>query len=70
VKPYHAWDGYNKPSVLLPLEDEGALLHFLGRQKLEQTLKGRIRQAVLKTAIHTGVWRQMASEYIFLVGKG
>jgi SAM-dependent methyltransferase len=70
VKPYHAWDGYNKPSVLLPLEDEGALLHFLGRQKLEQTFKGRIRQAVLKTAIHTGVWRQMASEYIFLVGKG
>jgi SAM-dependent methyltransferase len=69
VKPYHAWDGYNKPSVLLPLDEKPALLHFLGRLGLDASAKGRLKLAVLKQVIRSGLWAQMASEYIFLVGK-
>src|SRR6185369_16609776 len=70
VKPYHAWDGYNKPSVLLPLEDKSALLHFLRRLGLDQSRKGRLKQAVLEKVIRCGLWPQVASEYVFLVEKG
>ena len=69
VKPYHAWDGYNKPSVLLPLDDKHALLHFLGRLGLQEFAKGRLKHAVIKQVIRSGLWAQVASEYIFLVGK-
>ena len=70
VTPYHAWDGYNKPSVLLPLDDKAALLQFVERLGLRVSAKARIKHAIMKAAIRSGLWAQMASEYVFLVKKG
>jgi SAM-dependent methyltransferase len=81
VKPYHAWDGYNKPSVLLPLDDKRALTYFLGRFDLQHSTTGplkfgflkkltaRAKYTFLKQVIASGLWAQLASEYMFLVGK-
>jgi SAM-dependent methyltransferase len=69
VKAYHAWDGYNKPTVLLPLEDSSAVLQFVSRLKLGGSGKGRVKRGIMKLSARTGLWRQLASEYIFLVDK-
>lgn len=81
VKPYHAWDGYNKPSVLLPLDDKQALAYFLSRFDLQHSISGplkfnllqsaaaRLKYAIFKQLIATGAWANFASEYMFLVGK-
>ena len=69
VTPYHAWDGYNKPTVLLPLENRAALRQFVERLGLQESAKSRVKRAIMKAAIGSGLWAQMASEYIFLVRK-
>ncbi len=70
VKTFHAWDGYNNPSVLVSLERTEDMQAFRRRMNLSrQGMRGRIKDTILTTAARTGVWRHLASEYIFLVGK-
>jgi 2-polyprenyl-3-methyl-5-hydroxy-6-metoxy-1,4-benzoquinol methylase len=70
IQAYHAWNGYNCPNVLLPLDGEGAaLIHFVSRQNLRGTMRGRIKAFALTVAARTGLWRQVASEYVFILGK-
>jgi len=70
MTPYHAWNGYNHPGVLLPLNDKAALRHFVGTLGLRSSAKSRIKNVVMQAAIRSGLWAQMASEYIFMVRKG
>ncbi|PYT27299.1 MAG: hypothetical protein DMG57_18700 [Acidobacteria bacterium] len=67
---FHAYDGYNKPSVLLPLENQRALLHFVKRLELGRIgWRGYVREKILQMAARTGVWARGASEYIFLLKR-
>jgi len=67
---YHAWNGYNLPDVLLPLDgDTGALSDFVSRLKLEWTLRGKIKVAVMRFAARSGLWRQFADDFVFILGK-
>ena len=70
TQAFHAWAGYNAPSLLLPLGKTAPLLHFLRQQHLERRgVRGRLQNVVLAIAARTGLWAHMASEYIFLVSK-
>lgn len=70
MRTYHAWNGYNCPDVLLPLDGETrALSHFVSRQNLQGTLRGRTKALAMKAAARTGLWRQIASEYAFVLEK-
>lgn len=69
LTPFHTWYGYNKPTVLLPLDHKAALLKFVERLGLRGSLKGRVRDAILRAAIRCGVWAHLASEYVFLARK-
>jgi hypothetical protein len=67
---FHAWDGYNKPSLLLPLKSPKPLIHFAaGRHLKRSDWAGRFRKLAMKTAAKTSVWSKLASEFVFLVYK-
>jgi SAM-dependent methyltransferase len=66
VRAFHAWDGYNDPRTLLPLEDPSALAWFASHTRVGPLASGW-RRAALRAAARTGVWAQFASEYIFLL---
>jgi ubiquinone/menaquinone biosynthesis C-methylase UbiE len=69
-RPYHAYDGYNNPSTLLPLDNMRALLHFVDRMELGKSgWRGRVRETILRGAALTGLWRECASEFIFVLNK-
>jgi len=71
VRAFHAWHGYNQPTVLLPLEESGALLDFVARQDWRKRgLRGRIKHLAYETAARTGLWAQFAHSFIFLVERG
>jgi 2-polyprenyl-3-methyl-5-hydroxy-6-metoxy-1,4-benzoquinol methylase len=70
VSAFHAWNGYNDPTVLLPLENSAALLHFLDSCQLgRKGSRGKIKDAVLRIGAHTGLWGQFASDFAFLAKR-
>jgi 2-polyprenyl-3-methyl-5-hydroxy-6-metoxy-1,4-benzoquinol methylase len=70
ARAFHAWHGYNVPTVLLPLEGDRALLDFVDSQEWRRSgLRGRIKDIAYRIAARTGLWRQFASEYSFLVER-
>jgi SAM-dependent methyltransferase len=70
IEPYHAWNGYNRPDVLLPLEGKTHVLeHFVSRLNLDQTARGKIKAFALKLAARSGLWRALASDYSFILEK-
>ena len=65
---YHAWNGYDDPRTLLPLEDTAALRHFTARQNNRaRGWRGRLKESVMLGAADTGIWKQLASEYAFVL---
>ena len=71
VSAFHAWHGYNKPTVLLPLDHKEALLHFVDSQQLSGSgLRGNIKELGLRAAARTGILAHCASDFIFLMEKG
>ena len=71
VRAFHAWHGYNIPTVLLPLDKTGALLGFVEDQGWRKCgLRGRIKHFAYEVAARTGLWAQFASEFVFLVERG
>jgi len=71
VRAFHAWHGYNVPTVLLPLDETGALLDFVeGQDWRKYGWRGRIKHLAYETAARTGLWAQFASEFVFLVERG
>jgi hypothetical protein len=70
VRSYHAWDGYNKPTVLLPLDNRKALRFFASSERFAgRGLRAAVNRLALSAAAVTGLWAQFASEYIFLVAR-
>jgi len=70
MRSFHAWNGYNEPNLLLPLENSAALLHFLDSCQFPQKgRRGKMKDIVLRISAHTGLWRQFASDFAFLVKK-
>lgn len=69
IRSFHAWDGYNYPSVLLPLDDRQALVHFVQRRRWEQFKLGKIRQKAAELWARSGLWGEFASEFIFLAKR-
>jgi SAM-dependent methyltransferase len=71
VRVFHPWHGYNDPTVLLPLNETGALLDFVQRQDWwKQGLRGRVKHLVYQTTARTGLWAQFAGSFIFLIERG
>lgn len=68
IRPYHAWDGYNHPSILLPLDNKEALLAFSSKWGFPGW-KGKIRKVAVRAGAMTGLWGQLASDFIFLARK-
>jgi SAM-dependent methyltransferase len=68
VRPYHAWDGYNHPTMLVPLDNREALLAFYRKMGFPGW-KGKLRQASVYAGAVTKLWGQLASEFIFLAKK-
>jgi SAM-dependent methyltransferase len=71
VRAFHAWNGYNEPTVLLPLDKPEALLRFVDSQGWERSgLRGRVKRLAYRVGARTALWRNLASEFIFLAAKG
>jgi len=71
VRAFHAWNGYNEPTVLLPLDQPEALLRFVDSQGWERSgLRGRVKRLACRVGARTALWRNLASEFIFLAAKG
>jgi SAM-dependent methyltransferase len=71
VRAFHAWNGYNEPTILLPLDKPEALLRFVDSQGWELSgLLGRAKRLTYRVGALTSLWRNLASEFIFLVAKG
>lgn len=70
MQAFHASDGYNAPSLLIPIDRPESILHFIAnRHSTRLAWLGRLRKMVLALAARSGVWAQLASEYIFLVKR-
>lgn len=71
LQAFHAWDGYNNPSVLIPLDDPEVLRYFLDSLDLRQEgWRGRFKHRLLKWAAGCGLWRNLASDFVLFVEKG
>ena len=70
VRTFHAWDGYNQPSTLIPLDNPHAVRHFLERlDRGQMGWKGSLKNIGLSAAIRMGLWKRFASDYIFVAEK-
>ena len=67
VEVYHAWNGYNKPTVLLPLADDRALRAFYRRRTTTSSLRNVVKRAAADVTARTGLWQYLASEYVFIL---
>ena len=71
VRTFHPWDGGDHPSVLLPLDHPGALAHYVEFKDFARSgWRGRIKRLALHAAARTGLWAQLAPEFIFLMENG
>lgn len=68
-RSFHAWNGYNNAGLLLPLDYPEALVHFLRLQSWEHKKLGGVRKKTMEWAARTGLWAQLASEFVFLVER-
>ncbi len=70
TQPYHAWDGYNSPTNLLPLNSRGALSGFIDLMDYRQNgRRGMLKHLMLKAGVATGLWSVFASEFTILSRK-
>jgi len=71
VRAFHPWDGYRRPSVLLPLDHAGALAHYVEFKDFARSgWRGWIKRLALRAAARTGLWAGLAPEFIFLLENG
>ena len=71
VRAFYPWDGYDHPSILLPLDHRGALAHYVEFKDFARSgWRGRIKRLALHAAARTGLWAHLAPEFIFLVENG
>jgi SAM-dependent methyltransferase len=71
VRSFHPWDGGDHPSCLLPLDHPGALAHYVEFKDFARSgWRGRIKRLALHAAARTGLWSQLAPEFIFLAENG
>jgi SAM-dependent methyltransferase len=69
-EPFHPVNGYNDPGVLLPLKNQNALLHYVNLLPTRTGgPRGALRCCLQMAAIRTGLWAQMASDYVFVLRK-
>jgi len=71
LRVFQAWNGYNAPGVLVPLDEPRMLHHFLDSLQLRhQGWRGQVKHKLLKGAACSGLWKNWASDFVFLAEKG
>ena len=70
IQAFHSWHGREEPTMLLPLDSPGALVHFVRSCRIgDYGFAGPIKDLALRAAARSGLWKQLAPDLVFLMVK-